>query len=348
MKKFLSFALTLAFFFSCITVSGAALSPEYAPDTVLLTQTYCAPGCVAYDLDIRHLSAPLSECTIEIDYNGAVLKADEIMPEKSTDVAIASCGLGKITLYADAARLTEEINRLAGLTFAIVGNGSFDISVTVLSCKTSGGKAHTLTPCQWALKMYRSLSEKEAEAYRKLIPYCSAEAGYIYALPEETEEEFTKRISAVTGEDFILRKPGDFLEENENGYSCFLTRDNAKKAVLPGTLCDLYFGINKMLSLSVVTVGDIAGNDGKITAEDARSALRLSVRLEFATPEQKFAYAPLCSEEFEFSTALLPPPPEGYFWGFASAPTAALARTLLRIAVGLEPISSYLGTCYDE
>lgn len=346
MKKVLSFVLAFVFILTCTTVSRAALSPEYAPDTVLLTQTYCDPEYVAYDLDVRHLSAPLSECIIEIDYNGAVLKADTVTPENCTDAAIASCGAGKITLYADAARLTEEINRLVRITFAVVGNGSFDFSVTVLSCKTSGGKDHTLTPCQWALKMYRSLSGKEEEAYRKLVPYCNVEEGYIYALPEEPEEDFMKRISDVAGEDLVLRKPDDLCDDN--GFSCVLTRDNAKKAVLPGTRCELYFGINKMLSLSVVTLGDIAGNDGRITAADSRAALRMAVLLDFASPEQKFAYAPLCSEEIEFSTALLPPPPEGYFWGFASAPISALARTLLRIAVGLEPISCYLEICYDE
>ena len=340
MKKVFSAVLALLLLCSVMPAAPAVLSPEYAPDTVLLTQTFCDPGCVAYDLDVRHLSAPLSECIIEIGYNGAVLKADDVKSENCTDAAISSCGAGKITLYADTSRLTEEINRLAGITFAIVGNGSFDVSVTVLSCKTSGGKDHTLTPCQWALKMYRSLSEKEAEAYRKLIPYCNMDQGYIYALPGETREGFARRISGVAGEDFVLRNPGDLSDDN--GYSCIPEKNNKDDFVRPGTTCELRFGINHMLNLSVVTVGDIAGNDGKITAEDARTALRLSVLLEFATPEQKFAYAPLCSEEFEFSTALLPPPPEGYFWGFASAPTAALARTLLRIAVGLETINDYV------
>lgn len=345
MKKLLSFALAFAFIFSCVPVSGAALSPEYAPDTVLFTQTYCDPGCVAYDLDVRHLSAPLSECIIELGYNGAVLKADTVTPENCTDAAIASCGVGKITLYADTARLTEEINRLAGITFAVVGNGSFDFSVTVLSCKTSGGKDHTLTPCQWALKMYRSLSEKEEEAYRKIVPYCSVEEGYIYALPGETREDFVRRISSVAGVDFVLQKPGDLSDDN--GYSCVLEKSIKDDFVRPGTLCELRFGMNCMLSGPVVTVGDIAGNDGKITAADARAALRMAVLLDFATSEQKFAYAPLCSEEIEFSTSLLPPPPEGDFWGFASAPTAALARTLLRIAVGLETINDYVDI-HDE
>ena len=332
MRKIAAFLLIFALVLSLSFPAGAALSPEYATDAVLLTQTYRDPDFVFYDVDIRHLSAHLSECIIEIGYNGAVLKADTVTPANGTEAAIASCGAGVISLHADTARLTEEINRLAEIQFAIVGSGSFDISVKVLSCKTSGGKDHTLFPCLWAQKMFRSLSEKEREAYLKLVPLCSAEGGYIYALPEETDEEFLKRISAAAGENFVMRTLGDFPENK--GYSCILTRDNAKAFMLPGAECGLNFGINQMLTLTVITVGDIAGNDGKITAADARAALRMSVGLEIPTPEQRFAYMPLSAAERES--------------GWKLVPTAALARTLLRITVGLEQADAYLEKCYDE
>ncbi len=230
-----------------------------------------------------------------LDYTGDYPFYDTADVKKNTKVTVLEPGKAKITGSTPRGNCHERFNSIC---FEVISEGATNVEVSLVSWKNADGEIENG-------KFEASICNFTAVPYSEIEPLIATPTA-VFATPKGITWQIPENMTVAA---FAETAPTDLFEiYDKNGKKL-----GADDTIGTGCVYELNCYDQYTVSCRFVIKNDLSG-DGVVSAEDARLALRISVGLDEAAPEQLYAVSAERQSDFN----------------------ASLARTILRTAVGLK------------